>query len=126
MLLHTCKNREILKSLIDIVVFLGKQELAFRVHNKGNNSENKGNYLKMLEFLSEYDTGLCCYLDTVTAFVGTSSRNQNNLTQSVADMMNEAMKDEVKKAAFVSIMVDEPIVILFRCVMSCIMLLMVG
>ncbi len=40
-------------------------------------------------------------------FIGTSSKIQNDLIQLVADVMTEAMKAEVRKTPFVSVMVDE-------------------
>lgn len=49
------QNREILKRLIDCVIFLGKQELPFRGHDEGKGSLNRGNYLELLDFLAEYD-----------------------------------------------------------------------
>ena len=39
------QNREILKRLINVVTFLGKQELAFRGHDESKDSEN---YLELL------------------------------------------------------------------------------
>ncbi|XP_030002747.1 zinc finger MYM-type protein 1 [Sphaeramia orbicularis] len=101
------QNREILKRLINVVTFLGKQELAFRGHDVSKDSENKGNYLELLEFLAEYDSPLRCHLDMATVFIGTSSKIQNNLIQAVADVMTEAMKAEVRETPFVSVMVDE-------------------
>ena len=101
------QNREILKRLIDVVTFLGKQELAFRGHDESKDSENKGNYLELLEFLAGYDSPLRCHLDSATVFIGTSSKIQNDLIQSVADVMTEAMREEVRNTPFVSVMVDE-------------------
>jgi hypothetical protein len=48
-------NREILKRLIDMTIFLGTQELAFRGHNEKEDSSNRGNYRELAEFLSSYD-----------------------------------------------------------------------
>lgn len=36
------KNRDILKRLIDCVIFLGQQELSFRGHDEGKESLNRG------------------------------------------------------------------------------------
>lgn len=70
------QNREILKRLINVVTFLGKQELAFRGHDESKDSENKGNYLELVDFLAEYDSLLRCHLDSATVFIGTSSKIQ--------------------------------------------------
>ena len=34
-----------------MVVFLGKQDLAFSGHDEGKESANKGNFLEILDFL---------------------------------------------------------------------------
>ncbi|VVC42850.1 Domain of unknown function DUF4371 [Cinara cedri] len=46
-------NRRILARLIHVVCYLGKQELAFRGHDERKSSSNKGNYLELLELLSQ-------------------------------------------------------------------------
>jgi len=39
------QNRFVIERLIDVVCFLGKQELAFRGHFEDESSDNKGNYI---------------------------------------------------------------------------------
>ena len=60
--------------------------------------------MELLEFLAEYDSPLHCHLDSATVFIGTSSKIQNDLIQSVADVLTEAMREEVRNAPFVSVM----------------------
>lgn len=53
------KNREYIKCLIDIFVFLGRQGLAYRGHREYESSLNKGTYLFFitpfsLEFLHRF------------------------------------------------------------------------
>ena len=50
---------------------------------------------------------LHCHLDSATVFIGASSKIQNDLIQSVADIMTEATREEVRNTPFVSIMVDK-------------------
>ena len=49
------KWREILKRLLDVTMFLAKQNLPFRGHRENMLSENKGNFLQLIELLSKYD-----------------------------------------------------------------------
>jgi hypothetical protein len=59
--LHNSKveqNRRMLKRLIDTVLFLANQDLAFRGHNKKKKSLNQGNYVELLNLLSRYDSEL--------------------------------------------------------------------
>lgn len=101
------KNRDILKRLIDCVLFLGQQELAFRGHEEGPASSNRGNYLELLSFLSDYDADLRHHLATATVFTGTSGKIQNDLISAIADVLNSTIKEQISKAKYVAIMVDE-------------------
>ena len=61
-------NREIMKRIIDTVMLLGKQELAFRGHRESLASEpdvNVGNFLEILKYLSGYDDVIEKHLDKV-------------------------------------------------------------
>ena len=39
------QNRETLKTISEAVLFLSKQELAFRGHDESNDSPTEGNYI---------------------------------------------------------------------------------
>ena len=49
------KWRDILHRLLDIILFLAHQNLAFRRHYEESSSLNRGNSLKLVELLSRYD-----------------------------------------------------------------------
>lgn len=101
------KNREILKSLIDVVCFLGKQELAFRGNNEIESSSNRGNYIELLHLLASKDADLASHLASSTVFAGTSNRIQNDLIEAIADVLRDDIKEEVSAAQFVAVEVDE-------------------
>ena len=42
-------NRLFMEHLIDLVLFLGKQELAFRGHDESSDSLNKGNFRELFD-----------------------------------------------------------------------------
>ncbi|XP_070406828.1 zinc finger MYM-type protein 1-like [Nothobranchius furzeri] len=101
------KNREILKRLMDCVIFLGKQELSFRGHDENPQSLNRGNYAELLSFLAEHDADLHYHLTTNRVFTGTSGRIQNDLIYAIAEVMGDEIKMEIRRAPFVAVMVDE-------------------
>lgn len=101
------RNREIVKRLIDAVCFLAKQELPFRGHNESDTSINKGNYLELLSVLKNYDPLLEAHFNTSTVFRGTSATIQNDLIRAVSEVVKESLKQEIKSADFVAIMLDE-------------------
>ena len=42
--------------MIYIIRYLAKQNLAFRGHNEGIDSNNRGNFIELCELLAKYDS----------------------------------------------------------------------
>lgn len=102
-----CKNREVLKRLIDVTCHLVNQDLPFRGHDESDSSLNRGNYIELLQFLKEYDTVLKDHIETATVFNATSSAIQNDLIQSIHDVVLDEITIQIQNAPFVAIMLDE-------------------
>ena len=101
------KNREILRRFIDVVCFLGKQELSFRGRVEVQESANRGNYVELVKLVSIYDSSLEQHLQTATVFSGMSNHIQNDLIISVKNVITKAIMDEVFSSPFVAISMDE-------------------
>lgn len=101
------RNRNIMKRLIDAVCFLGSQEIAFRSHDESNESNNRGNYVELLNFLAKYDESMAHHFSTATVFSGVSNRIQNAIIESVYNVIMANIKLEITKCNFVAIMLDE-------------------
>lgn len=101
------KNRYILKRLIDVVCFLGKQELPFRGHDESDTSHNKGNYIELLELIRLYDPLLQNHLKESTIFRGTSSAIQNDLIASISSVLADRIKAELEQTDFIALILDE-------------------
>ena len=52
------QNREMLKTITNAVLYLGKQDMPFRGHDESSESLNKGNYRELLEYFAEVDSVL--------------------------------------------------------------------
>ena len=52
------KWRDILHRLLDITIFLAKQNLAFRGHREDETTLNRGNFLETVYLVSKYDSVL--------------------------------------------------------------------
>ncbi|XP_026808786.1 zinc finger MYM-type protein 1-like [Rhopalosiphum maidis] len=100
-------NRRILARLIHVVCYLGKQELAFRGHDERKSSLSKGNYLELLELLSQEEQILKEHFLSNSLFKGTSSDVQNDLIACITDVVNTKIMNDLKCANFVSIQADE-------------------
>ncbi|XP_014778109.1 zinc finger MYM-type protein 1 [Octopus bimaculoides] len=100
------KNREILRRLIDVVCFLSEQQLAFRGHDESADFDNEGNYVEILHLCKKYDP-ILSNLQEEGVFSGTSNRFQNDLINSVAEVLLEKIKSEINDSTFVAIILDE-------------------
>ncbi|KAL4154101.1 hypothetical protein QTP88_001934 [Uroleucon formosanum] len=101
------KNRAILKRMIDAVCFLAKQELPLRGHDESSTSINRGNYLELLELIRQYDPILDNRLKESTVFRGTSSAIQNDIIKSLGTLITNRLKEELDRAGFVALILDE-------------------
>jgi hypothetical protein len=103
------KNQHILSCLIDATCFLASQELPFRAHDETGDSDNRGNYVELLHLLAKKDGYLSNHLETATVFQGVSSDIQNDLIDSIAEVLNTEISKEVEKAPFVAAIMDETV-----------------
>lgn len=100
-------NRNILKRLIDVVCYLGKQGLAFRGNDESISSGNRGNYIELCNLISKFDNTLAHHLHSNDLFKGLSHEIQNDLITSVTSVLTNRIENEIQKARFISIQLDE-------------------
>ncbi|XP_063387958.1 zinc finger MYM-type protein 1-like [Cydia fagiglandana] len=101
-------NRSVFQRLVDIVCHLAQQELPFKGNDESNTSLNRGNVLELVSLLSKYD---CVLEKHVQSDQPSSSylsyKIQNDIIQSVADVIRARIENEVKKTKFVSVIIEE-------------------
>lgn len=100
-------NRYILSSMIDSTCFLAQQELAFRGHDESDSSVNRGNYVELIYLMAQRDELLKTHLATSTIFTGLSGDIQNDLIQSISNVLLKQIENEIRDAPFVAIIMDE-------------------
>lgn len=100
----------VLKRLLCIVQFLGTQGLAFRGTNDTVFKENNGNFLKLVEHISKFDTVLSEHLRRVTSKETNvhylSKQTQNEFISLLSNKVNEHILNELEKATYYSIILD--------------------
>ena len=110
------QNRKTLKAISEAVLFLSKQELAFRVHDESNDSLNKGNYRELLECFAKLDSVFERLLHRELpegervhsgVFTGVSSEIQNDLIECIDSVIQDQIDKETENCRFLSIQVDE-------------------
>lgn len=100
-------NRNYLKHILQSLLFTARQGLAQRGNDESSISENKGNLLELLEFLKNFDEGVKKKLTRPQNAKYTSASVQNELLFITANLVLDAISDEVRQAEFYGIMVDE-------------------
>ena len=104
---NVAQNRRIVGRLIDVVCYLGRQELAFTGHKENEQSFNKGNCLETLNLLAMEEAFMKEHIETSTVFKGTSSEIQNDLIESVSIAINETIHDEINQGNIISVQADK-------------------
>ena len=51
-------NRKYIEAIIETIIWLSKQGLAFRGHDESENSKNRGNFLELINFQIKYNAQL--------------------------------------------------------------------
>ncbi|XP_060855035.1 zinc finger MYM-type protein 1-like [Metopolophium dirhodum] len=93
--------------MIDSTCFLAQQELAFRGHDESDSSVNKGNYVELIYLMAQRDELLKTHLATSTIFTGLSGDIQNDLIQSISNVLLKQIENEIRDTPFVAIIMDE-------------------
>ena len=110
------KNKQILKSIVDTIIFCGRQGIALRGHRDSikhvdleNISTNPGNFLALLKFrVDSGDEVLANHLATCGKNASFTSKNiQNQLIDICGSIIQSTLLSQVKAAKVYSIMTDE-------------------
>nr|CAH7750126.1 unnamed protein product [Callosobruchus chinensis] len=110
------KWRDILKRLLHVTLFLAKQNLPFRGHREDVLSENRGNFVQLIELLSNYDPVLKEHLIKLELSIQSKSRKiltsylspriQNEFILLLGGIVREKILTDIKKAKYFSIIFD--------------------
>ena len=102
---------KVLKRVVSVIRFLASRGLAFRGENQTIGSSKNGNFLGILELLSEFDSFLEEYLKVYgDAGKGNSSYLSANICEEFIEIMGQqvfcAILEEIKESKYYSISVD--------------------
>ncbi|XP_050115692.1 uncharacterized protein LOC126593642 [Malus sylvestris] len=103
------KYRLCLNASIHCTKFLLQQGLPFRGHDESDTSNNRGNYLELLQFLADHDEKIKeVVLENASGNLKLIAPSiQKDIVNSCAFETIKAIMKEVKESKFFSIMVDE-------------------
>ncbi|CAI6376250.1 unnamed protein product [Macrosiphum euphorbiae] len=102
-------NRLFMEHLINLVLFLGKQELAFRGHDESSDSLNKGNFRELFDMHNIRCTQEIQnhYNSIKNIFSGMSKSIQNDLISCISEFLINQIKNKIKQCKFYSIQIDD-------------------
>ena len=101
-------NRHYIKTIAKVLYLCAMQDLALRGHREGEDSQNPGNFLKILELIGNHDSvvGEKLWNGPQNATY-TSPEVQNSVLQIMGEMLRSQICVEIKKARVFSLLVDE-------------------
>lgn len=110
------KWRDILSRLLDVILFLARQNLPLRGHREGISSDNRGNFLELVNLLSKYDPVLKEHMIRIEhAIACTKSKRvdsylskdiQNEFISLLGREVKNNILDDIKKAKYFGIIFD--------------------
>ncbi|KAL4131214.1 hypothetical protein QTP88_008555 [Uroleucon formosanum] len=102
-------NRLFMEHLIDLVLFLEKQELAFRGHDENSDSLNKGNFRELFDMhIIRCSQEIQNHYNSIkNIFSGMSKSIQNDLISCISEFLINQIKNEIKQCKFYSIQIDD-------------------
>lgn len=105
------ENREIVRTIIDALVFISRQNIALRGHNEKHSSLNKVIFLELISLLGDYHPTLKNHLNTIKlkdcnrlTFLFNSS--QNALLDILKEQIRAKILDEIKHSQMFSVIID--------------------
>lgn len=102
------KNRHYLKTLCEIILLCSNQEIALRGHRENEASENKGNFIEILNLVARHDNIVSSRLAHLPKnAVYTSPKIQNDLLSIMAGMVRKEISLAIQNAGLFSILADE-------------------
>lgn len=106
-------NREIVRTLINVTLFLAQNCLSFRGHRENFTiTKNRGNFLNLVQFISKYSHSLAIYISELQNSKKkpevnfTSKLRQNQLISFIYFSIKCVIITELKSSKFFSISVD--------------------
>ncbi|KAL4135465.1 hypothetical protein QTP88_007071 [Uroleucon formosanum] len=105
------ENREIVRTIIDVLVFISRQNIALRGHNEKHLSLNKSNFLELISLLGDYHPTLENHLNTIklkdhNRLTFLSNSSQNALLNILKEQIRAKILDDIKHSQMFSVIID--------------------
>jgi len=96
------KRRSYLKTIIKSILFLAKQDIALRGHDESIHSKNKGNFLELIDFISELNPEFKSFKEN-----STFNYLQHDIQNELIDILANKLIKQLLPPNFFSVIMDE-------------------
>ncbi|KAL4088600.1 hypothetical protein QTP88_023689 [Uroleucon formosanum] len=106
------ENRETVKVIIEIIIYLARQNIPFRGHDESVNSLNRGNFLQLVKLLSHHHPILSHHMAKIDNSIKKnrltflSNVSQNTLIHILGEIVRKNIFTSVAKAGKFSVIID--------------------
>lgn len=106
------ENREIVKVILEVLLYLARQNSSFRGHDESWLSKNQGNFLELIKLFAKHNALLSSHIATLESaqkknrLTFLSNNSQNTMLLVMSDIVRSQILKKVKKAGIFSIMID--------------------
>lgn len=101
-------NRMYIKTLAEIILFCGRQELALRGDNEEEHSLSRGNFLELVQLVARHDSEFAQRLAEVRGNATyLSPQIQNDIVFSISEVILDTICSRVTKSACFALLADE-------------------
>ena len=101
------ENRHYIKTIAEVLLLTATQNMPQRGHEESQDSKNKGNFLAILDEIAKHDSFIQQRLEASGNAKYTSHQIQNEMLQTLAEMVQKQIIAEVKESEVFSVMADE-------------------
>ncbi|XP_056453653.1 zinc finger MYM-type protein 1-like isoform X2 [Gadus chalcogrammus] len=101
------ENRSYIKTVADVLLLTATQNMAQRGHRESEQSDNKGNFLEILEMIAKPNPMVAKKMKATGNAKYTSNTIQNEILQCLTSMVQDSIVKEVKESEVFSIIADE-------------------
>uniref|UniRef100_A0AAX7VMJ6 TTF-type domain-containing protein n=1 Tax=Astatotilapia calliptera TaxID=8154 RepID=A0AAX7VMJ6_ASTCA len=101
------ENRIYIKTVAEVLLLTAMQNLSQRGHLETDTSQNKGNFLELMELLSKHNPLIAKKMKAAGNAKYTSNTIQNEVIECLSEMVREDIIREVKESEYFSVIADE-------------------
>uniref|UniRef100_A0A2S2P6H6 Zinc finger MYM-type protein 1 n=2 Tax=Schizaphis graminum TaxID=13262 RepID=A0A2S2P6H6_SCHGA len=104
-------NRELLRQIIDALIYIGRQNISLRGHREGIDSNNRGNFLELVKLLSNNHGPLKRHIEQIEGkkknrLTFLSNVTQNHLLNIISEVIRSKILNEVKRSGQFAVIID--------------------